>query len=128
MLISLAVGNEQANHSMNDSQELAITEAQMATTDPFTKRPLKEPLVNRKCEHIYEKATIYELLERNSRVRCPVVGCRNRENIAKSHLEDDPYVKAQLRNAQSNTAADGSDDDIENETIQDTEFVQVNES
>lgn len=129
ILISpLAVTNEEVNNSMNDSQELAITEAQMATNDPFTKRPLREPLVNRMCDHIYEKATIFELLESNRRVRCPVVGCRNREHISKSHLEDDPYVRAQLRIAQSNTAAAGSDEELDNETIQDTEFVQVNES
>lgn len=54
---------------MNDSQEIAITEAQIATTDPFTKCKLKDPLVNRKCEHVYERATIMELISTNKRLR-----------------------------------------------------------
>lgn len=54
---------------MNDSQDIAITEAMIATTDPFTKVRLKDPLVNEKCDHVYEKATIFELLETNKRLK-----------------------------------------------------------
>lgn len=109
---------------MNDSQELAITETLIATTDPFTKRPLKNPLVNRKCEHIYERETIFEILARKSRTRCPVMGCGNRDYITKDHLYDDPYVRAQLRN--QGTANDT--DDSADETIEDSEVVQLNET
>lgn len=107
---------------MNESQEIAITETQIATTDPFTKCRLKDPLVNRKCEHIYERATIYEILGKNSRTRCPVVGCRNREYITKDHLYDDPYIRAQLQNQ-----AREEDDDAD-ETIEDSEAIQLNDT
>lgn len=65
----ISVTNEEDESSMNESQEIAITETRIATTDPFTKVRLKDPLVNRLCDHVYERATIYELLGKNKRLR-----------------------------------------------------------
>lgn len=107
---------------MNDSQELAITEALISNHDPFTKCRLRDPLVNRKCQHVYERATIMELLSKNKRIRCPVVGCRNRDYIMKDHLYDDPYIRAQLQNQQE------AQNDSADETIEDTELVQLNDT
>ena len=87
-----------------------------------------EPLTNRKCEHVYEKATIFELLNRpNSRIRCPVVGCRNREFISRAHLYEDVYIAAQIRQ-QNAAAALETNEDSADETIQDIDTVQLNDT
>lgn len=122
-LLTFLLG-EEADSSMNDSQEIAITEAQLATTDPFTKRRLTDPMVNRKCDHVYERAIIFEILRTNKRLRCPVIGCRNRDYITPNDLHEDPYVTAQLQN--QNRQNDGNDS--ADETIEDTETVHLNDT
>lgn len=98
---------------MDESQDLAIVDTLMATRDPFTKCRLREPLVNTNCQHVYERETIYELLDRNKKVRCPVVGCRNQQYITRNHLFDDINVREQLR-------TQASQESDENETIEDS--------
>lgn len=99
---------------MNDSQEMQITETQIATTDPFTRRLLRNPLVNSLCNHVYEKDTIFELLENNRRVKCPVVGCVNRSYITEAHLLEDINIQEQIRNQVSQMS------DTPDETIEDS--------
>ena len=53
------------------------------TVDPITKKEIEEPVRNMKCKHIYEKATIYNMMEQamenKKPVRCPYIGCSEKD-------------------------------------------------
>ncbi|XP_068630820.1 E3 SUMO-protein ligase NSE2-like isoform X3 [Battus philenor] len=54
-----------------DESDLAITETQEQYIDPITKRPIKDPVKNSVCGHIYERESIKELINMRKTVKCP---------------------------------------------------------
>merc|ERR1711874_232210 len=59
------------------------------TIDPLTKKQIVHPLRNEKCNHIYEKETIFpsiDMAKNNGKaVKCPYMGC-NCKDFDKSDL------------------------------------------
>ena len=68
------------------------------TIDPITKKEIEEPVRNVKCNHIYEKATTYNMMEqaRKSKkpVRCPNIGCSEKDFNKADLLKEEKVEKA----------------------------------
>ncbi|XP_059620664.1 uncharacterized protein LOC132264461 [Phlebotomus argentipes] len=68
-------------------------------TDPFTKKSLVHPVRNRKCNHVYDKDSLMNVIKMNPRVRCPYVGCTNKDFLRMADVEEDFALKFTLQNA-----------------------------
>ncbi|XP_014295340.1 E3 SUMO-protein ligase NSE2 [Microplitis demolitor] len=70
--------------------ELQITEDDHSNRIcPISKVRMTEPMKNDICGHVYDKASIIALLQRNPATRCPIVGCSNKEYLNMNHLKSD---------------------------------------
>ena len=47
----------------SDEDDLIVVKTEHNTIDPITKRQIVEPVKNKKCNHIYEKSTIYSMID-----------------------------------------------------------------
>lgn len=72
--------------------------------DPITKRPLERPCRNAVCGHIYGMDSVQEALQTNARMRCPAIGCANKQHIRVEDLILDAELarKLQLQRAKKN--------------------------
>ncbi|CAH2074964.1 unnamed protein product, partial [Iphiclides podalirius] len=86
-----------------DGSDLAITESQNQYIDPITKRPIVDPVRNKLCGHIYEKEAVVEFIAMGKKMKCPVAGCGNRENLVPMHLISDDELKFRLTLTQHST-------------------------
>ena len=59
--------------------------------DPLTKQLIKNPVRNIFCNHIYEETSIQEAIK--MKVRCPYMGCSNKQVIASTHLKVDEQLR-----------------------------------
>ena len=79
----------------SDDDDLIVVKTEHNTIDPITKKQIVEPVRNKKCNHIYEKSTIYSMIElarENSKpVKCPYMGCNCRD-FKKTDLVKDKDV------------------------------------
>lgn len=64
--------------------------------DPLTKRPLENPCRNRLCNHVYGMDSVVEALQTNTRLRCPIVGCPNKEWVRVADLVADKDLARKL--------------------------------
>lgn len=71
-------------------------EENIPTVDPLTKKPLQNPVRNKICKHVYDKMSMLEAIRVNPRVRCPQVGCGNKNFIQTGHLVEDKELKRKL--------------------------------
>ena len=83
----------------SSDDDLILVKSEPCTIDPITKKQITEPVRNKKCNHIYEKSTIYGMIEQareNSKpVRCPYMGC-NQKDFKKTDLVKDKEVLKHL--------------------------------
>jgi SUMO ligase MMS21 Smc5/6 complex component len=71
-----------------------MSSSHISTRDPITKQPMTDPVKNKKCGHTYEKKSILELmLNSRGKVRCPCVGCGNKDAVREDDLEPDREMK-----------------------------------
>ena len=47
----------------SEEDDLIVVKTEHNTIDPITKRQIVEPVKNKKCNHIYEKSTIYSMID-----------------------------------------------------------------
>ena len=47
----------------SDEDDLIVVKTEHNTIDPITKKQIVEPVKNKKCNHIYEKSTIYSMVD-----------------------------------------------------------------
>ncbi|XP_063621039.1 E3 SUMO-protein ligase NSE2-like [Cydia splendana] len=92
-----------------EESDLAITESDNRMIDPITKKPIEDPVRNRLCNHVYERASIMQLLSVNRRTKCPVVGCSNKQPVEPHHLESDEELKFRLTLDAHSTMIQGGD-------------------
>ncbi|XP_058833661.1 E3 SUMO-protein ligase NSE2-like [Topomyia yanbarensis] len=79
-----------------DVDEDLQVEDTICDIDPITKRPLEIPVRNKKCNHVYEKASIEMLIKNNPRTRCPVMGCAANQYVTLTDLEEDKMLQHKL--------------------------------
>merc|ERR1719336_2456778 len=86
---------ERVPSAESDDDDLIVVKTEHNTIDPITKKQIVEPVRNKKCNHIYEKSTIYSMIElarENSKpVKCPYMGCNCRD-FKKTDLAKDKEV------------------------------------
>jgi len=83
----------------SSEDDLIVVKTEHNTIDPITKKQIEDPVRNKKCNHIYEKSTIYSMIElarENSKsVKCPYMGC-NCKDFKKTDLVKDKEVLGHL--------------------------------
>ena len=83
----------------SDEDDLIVVKTDYNTVDPITKKEIVEPVRNKKCNHVYEKSTIYSMIdlarENSKPVRCPYMGCNCRD-FKKTDLVKDREVAGHL--------------------------------
>ncbi|KAG5680859.1 hypothetical protein PVAND_010340 [Polypedilum vanderplanki] len=85
----------QANNSIQD-EDIQMKESQLIEIDPLSKRPIRDPVRNVLCQHIYDRDSIMNAIKMNSKTKCAYLGCINKQPVLASHLKDDPIFKAKL--------------------------------
>jgi len=78
--------------------------------DPITKTKLTDPVRNSKCKHIYGHAAILQLIKKNSKFRCPTMGCPNTTFIKARDLVSDPKLTELVRKKQAEAEQQNEDD------------------
>jgi SUMO ligase MMS21 Smc5/6 complex component len=82
------------NVTMIDA-DMMVKETQIYT-DPISKLPIRDPVKNTICGHIYEKNTILGSIKLNKRVKCPYMGCSSKRPVTAENLQEDHQLKAKL--------------------------------
>ncbi|XP_022213787.2 E3 SUMO-protein ligase nse2-like [Drosophila obscura] len=85
-----------SDESSSDEVELTGGTA-ISLKDPWTMRPMKNPLRNKICNHFYDSDTVNDLIKRKARVQCPVLGCVNKNFITRADLVEDRDAVQQVR-------------------------------
>lgn len=85
-----------------DDDDLVMMRSAVSTKCPITLAELKDPLMSKKCPHVFEKYAIHEFIEesgtRPKATRCPVTGCS--QMIEKNDLHVDPVVLRKIQRVQ----------------------------
>lgn len=97
MTQTFAEGSQAAQSTIVD--EMTLHSLPTAIIDPITKNPIKHPVRNKNCKHVYDKESIEAAIKINDRVRCPYVGC-NVKKVLVSDLLEDRELKQKLMSAQ----------------------------
>merc|ERR1712240_402683 len=83
----------------SSEDDLIVVKTEHNTIDPITKKQIVEPVRNKKCNHIYEKSTIYSMIdlarENSKSVKCPYMGC-NCKDFKKTDLLKDKEVSGHI--------------------------------
>ena len=88
-------GDEDSN-VLDCDDDLAMTQADVNTICPISRVEMKKPVKNPDCGHVYDKASVEALFRQGdkwTKVRCPVVGCPNREPIQIKRLIEDKETR-----------------------------------
>merc|ERR1719228_342937 len=85
----------------SSDDDLIVVKTEHNTIDPITKKQIVDPVKNKKCKHIYEKSTIYSMIdlarENSKPVKCPYMGCNCRD-FKKTDLVKDREVLGHIHN------------------------------
>ncbi|XP_031620495.1 E3 SUMO-protein ligase NSE2-like [Contarinia nasturtii] len=86
--------SQSVNISLDDDK--AQTEQLIPDIDPITKEKLERPVRNRHCNHIYGLISVQQSIQRNSRFRCPIVGCASKRYVQLDDLIEDDELATRL--------------------------------
>jgi SUMO ligase MMS21 Smc5/6 complex component len=75
--------------SQGDDDELIMSQAEGTALDPITQRPIRDPVRNQICGHIYERLIIVGQIRSNAINKCPNIGCKNKAPLTENLLETD---------------------------------------
>ncbi|XP_017872105.1 PREDICTED: E3 SUMO-protein ligase NSE2 [Drosophila arizonae] len=95
-----AVGGDSNATNVNDEEVTEVVEPGgkvVSMFDPWSKKLMLNPVRNTKCGHHYEKDSVDAMLQGNSGIRCPVVGCPIKSCISLKHLEPDIALREKIR-------------------------------
>lgn len=76
--------------------DLQLTGLDINVIDPISKTRMTNPVKNAACGHVYDKASLIAMLEKNKNTRCPVVGCTNLTYIDLNQCRTDIVTKTYL--------------------------------
>ena len=83
----------------NGDDEVIMT-AKDSFVDPVTKRPIKNPVRNTLCNHLYDRESITRLTQMNPKTKCPIAGCSNKQSVSVDQLETDFETMTKLKFSQ----------------------------
>lgn len=76
-------------------EELAVAGGKISLKDPLSLNYFVNPMISRKCNHVYEKEHILRLLEGHSQINCPVTGCS--AHLTSNDLRDDKLMTLRVK-------------------------------
>jgi len=84
-----------------EDEDLAVTNDVVTYTDPWSRKLItEESLTNRNCKHTYDKTTVLKFLDKAAKdkkpLKCPVVGCNQKNPITKDVLYTDPEIQRKV--------------------------------
>lgn len=95
----------------DDDEEIRMVKTNRNVIDPISKQRMTDPVKNTECGHSYEKSVVLQLIKKNPRTRCPMVGCSATSYIDRKHLVPDDDLRRYLAMSlpdQSTTEAENS--------------------
>ncbi|XP_015124007.1 E3 SUMO-protein ligase NSE2-like [Diachasma alloeum] len=92
LIASLA--GEQATSENNDDDMVMTSSINVIC--PISKQRMIEPVKNDICGHVYDKASVSEMIKSNPKSRCPLMGCSNIEFLRMNHLNPDIVTRLYL--------------------------------
>jgi SUMO ligase MMS21 Smc5/6 complex component len=98
-----------ANNLVNVDDDVAVTNT-VSNIDPITKQPIRCAVRNQKCGHIYDKSSIKESLRFNARLRCPIMGCANKQFVTMGDLVEDAELQRQFDSMEAEDSDEEEDD------------------
>uniref|UniRef100_U5ES58 E3 SUMO-protein ligase NSE2 n=1 Tax=Corethrella appendiculata TaxID=1370023 RepID=U5ES58_9DIPT len=90
------LNREQQEHLDDSINEQLLQDVALHRIDPFTKRPMRNPVRNSVCKHVYDKDSVKGVLKVNAQTRCPVVGCSSKQYIQMNQLVEDKELRRKL--------------------------------
>ena len=81
-----------------ENDELEMTQLEINTMCPISRKEMVKPVKNMICGHVYDKHSIYSLLQQNPMCRCPMVGCPSKRAVEKRNLVEDKETKEAINN------------------------------
>jgi len=94
--IESEVGESKGMESGDD--ELEMTQVEVNTVCPISRKEMTKPVKNLICGHVYDKHSMESLLQQNPMCRCPVVGCPSSRAVEKRNLVEDKETKKAIHN------------------------------
>eukprot|EP00088_Acartia_fossae_P022230 TRINITY_DN23487_c0_g1_i1.p1 TRINITY_DN23487_c0_g1~~TRINITY_DN23487_c0_g1_i1.p1 ORF type:complete len:213 (-),score=50.60 TRINITY_DN23487_c0_g1_i1:66-704(-) len=83
----------------DDDEDAMVTGEVNSLTDPWSQQAIEVPVVNSVCGHAYDKATVTKMHKRlKGKIKCPIVGCANKNNIRIEDLKEDENLKRLIQN------------------------------
>ncbi|XP_011314092.1 E3 SUMO-protein ligase NSE2 [Fopius arisanus] len=80
----------------DDNDDMVVT-GSMNVICPISKTKMIEPMRNDICGHVYDKASVMEMIKSNSKSRCPLMGCNNSEFLRIDNLSPDIVTRLYLQ-------------------------------
>ncbi len=84
-----------------DDDDVVMTQCQVSTKCPITKREMVDPVTNKYCQHTYDRTAIMQMMENRKNALCPVSGCGNKTPLIKADLVENRQLKKYI--SQRNT-------------------------
>lgn len=75
--------------------DVAISGGKISLKDPLSLNYFVDPVLSRKCQHVYEKEHIFQLLEAQLPLDCPVTGCAAR--LLRADLREDKLMALRVK-------------------------------
>lgn len=85
-----------SNELDDTDADLQLTGRDINVIDPISKTRMTNPVKNAACGHVYDKASLIAMLQKNKNTRCPVVGCTNNAYIDLNQCRTDIVTKKYL--------------------------------
>uniref|UniRef100_A0A8R1E4D0 E3 SUMO-protein ligase NSE2 n=2 Tax=Caenorhabditis japonica TaxID=281687 RepID=A0A8R1E4D0_CAEJA len=79
---------ENGDGAENSDDEMEVMQVQHSRKDPISKKDIVNPVINKKCGHVYDRDSIHEFAGKKRQIKCAMQGCS--ETIVISALEDYP--------------------------------------
>ncbi|XP_050309026.1 E3 SUMO-protein ligase NSE2-like [Anthonomus grandis grandis] len=78
--------------------------------DPISKTIIRKPIRNKRCNHVYDKNSIYDYIRQSkNKAKCPYMGCRNNKLLVQ-HLVEDGSLEEQISQFLANHQSSDEDD------------------
>ncbi|TID20670.1 chromosomal organization and dna repair protein [Venturia nashicola] len=110
---SPAPGTTRAHGADDSDDDIIIARETTSTKCPLSLRELEDPVMNKHCRHVFEKAYIMQMVGR-SEIDCPTTGCNKKISKASLHV-DQALLKKIKRIQQSKQATQNAEDDSDDD-------------